>query len=108
MTFSGLGAALLGFGSTRSQTSEPVCTGTPPAPNLLCQPPACCLGCVPNSCSVQLSGFARRQLPCTASLAFILPTSQSLQLPGAHQLGGLAMVRGVDRAAAMNVHQEQG
>lgn len=34
--------------------------------------------------------------------------SQSLQLPGVHQLGGLVMVKGVERAAGMNVHQEQG
>lgn len=47
MTFSGLGAVLLGFGSTRSLTSEPVCTGTPPAANLLCQPHACCLDVFP-------------------------------------------------------------
>lgn len=39
---------------------------------------------------------------------FILSTSQSLQLPGVHQLGGLVMVQGVEQAAGMNVHQEQG
>lgn len=38
MAFSGLGAVLLGFGSTRSWASKPVRTGTPPAANLLCQP----------------------------------------------------------------------
>lgn len=47
MTFSGLGAGLLGFGSTRSRTSEPVRTGTPLAANLLCQPHACCLDAFP-------------------------------------------------------------
>lgn len=48
-------------------------------------------------------------MPCTASLVFILPTSQSLQLPGAHQLGGLVMVHGAERAAGMKkVHEEQG
>jgi len=108
MTFSGLGAALPGLGSTRSRTSEPVRTGTPLAADLLCQPRALLSGCAPNSGGVQLSGFAGRQLPCTASLAFILRTSQSFQLPGACQLGGLVMARGVERAAGMNVHREQG
>lgn len=38
MAFSGLGAVLLGFGSSRSWASKPVRTGTPPTANLLCQP----------------------------------------------------------------------
>lgn len=72
--------------------------------------PASCLlpRRVPKSCSVRLSAFTGRQLPCTASLGIILLMSQSLQLPGVHQLGGLVMVKGVERAAGMNVHQEQG
>lgn len=47
MTFSGLGAVLLGFGSTRSWTSER--TGTPLTANLLCQPHACCLDVFPRA-----------------------------------------------------------
>lgn len=38
MAFSGLGAVLLWFGSSRSWASKPVRTGTPPTANLLCQP----------------------------------------------------------------------
>lgn len=93
VTFSGLGAVLLGSGSTRSWTSKPVCTGTP-------LEPTCCASLTPvawmcsQSCCVQLSDFAGAAA-YTASLAFILPTSQSFQLPGAHQLGGLVVGQGV-------------
>lgn len=53
MTFSGLGAALLGSGFTGSWTSKPVRTGTPLAANLLCQPHTCGLDVFPK-------------LPCSA------------------------------------------
>lgn len=52
MTFSGLGAALLGFGSSRSWTNER--TGTPLTANLLCQPHAIAWMC---SQQLQCSAF---------------------------------------------------
>lgn len=80
MTFSGLGATLLGFGSTRSRTSEPVRTGTPLAANLLCQPHASRLDAFPKAVAFSFLALLGGSCPCTASLAFILPMSQSLQL----------------------------
>lgn len=79
VTFSGLGAALLGIVSTRSWTSKPVCTGTPLATDLLCQPHACCLDVSPIavvfSCLALLGGSCPAQHPWRSSCPHPSPSS---------------------------------
>lgn len=80
----------------------------------LLQQPTCCASLAP------LAWMCSQQLHCSAfwlhweaaALHSILGVRSAhvcvSQLPGVHQLGRLVMVQGAERAAGMNVHQEQG